>query len=284
MQQFTNDRVPILLYHSIAEKVSPRYSKWAVNPTLFAEHMDYLQKEAYSAFTVSQLVQMTHTLARLPAKVVVITFDDGLDDFYTSAFPVLHQYCLPATLYITTGYVGGVSNWLKDLDEGNRPMMSWSQIAELSDQGIECGAHSHKHLELDVLSLNHARREIIDSKAILEEKLEQPVTTFAYPYGYNSPQVRQIVKQANFTSACSVNHAMSFLKDDCFALSRIVVASSTSVNKFAALLAGQGLPIAPMHERMRTKAWRLLRRLRACHSQNLALFNNERRMATGETN
>jgi peptidoglycan/xylan/chitin deacetylase (PgdA/CDA1 family) len=259
--------VPILLYHSIAETVSPRYKRWAVNPTLFAAHMEYLHEQGYRVFTVTQLVQsMTYAPARLPPKAVVITFDDGLGDFYTTALPLLRQYHFPATLYVTTGYVEGVSGWLAPVDEGNRPMLSWRQIAELPSHRIECGAHSHTHLPLDTLPRAQALREIVNSKALLEDKLRQPVLSFAYPHGYYDRSVYQMVQNTGFTSACGVKHAMSSTGDDRFALARIIVAGDTSVNELARLLAGQGLPMAGRRERMRTKVWRLVRRVRAhCH-------------------
>lgn len=255
--------IPILLYHSVAEKVSKAYRRWAVHPTLFAAHMAYLQKAGYTPFTVTELVQtMIYAPASLPVKVVVITFDDGLDDFYTGALPVLRQYHFPATLYITTGYVEGVSNWLADVGEGERPMMNWQQIAELSAHGIECGAHSHTHSELDTLPQAQAFDEIIHSKAILENKLGQPVLSFAYPHGYHNRTVWQMVQDAGFTSACGVKHAMSSIRDDRFALARIIVSGNTSVTGLAELLAGKGLPISPMCEQIRTKLWRLLRQWR----------------------
>jgi peptidoglycan/xylan/chitin deacetylase (PgdA/CDA1 family) len=125
---------------------------------------------------------------------------------------------------------------------------------------VECGAHSHSHPQLDTLSPVAARDEIVRSKTILENHLGRQVSTFSYPYGYYSSTVRQIVQQAGYSSACAVKHAMSAITDDRFALARIIVEADTDVESLGRLLAGEGLRVAPIRERVQTKGWRLVRR------------------------
>ena len=163
--------IPILLYHSISNTASPSYRSWAVRPERFAEQLEYLHKNSYVALTVSQLVRLIRQPNSFPRRPVVITFDDGLADFYTGALPTLQRYELPATLYITTDYVGQTSRWLDNAGEGERPMLSWHQIQELELSGVECGAHTRRHPELDTLSLDRARDEIAGSKRALENQL-----------------------------------------------------------------------------------------------------------------
>ena len=80
-------RIPILLYHSISEQVSEGFSSWALSPGRFFEHLQYLEIQKYTPLTVSQLVLgLEDPAERLPSKPVVITFDDGLQDFYQNAF------------------------------------------------------------------------------------------------------------------------------------------------------------------------------------------------------
>ena len=253
--------VPNLLYHSIAEAVAPQFSRWVVRPQVFAAHMAYLHDHGYTPITVTQLaIAMTDSSVRLPDQPVVLTFDDGFADFYTGALPALKRYGFAATLYITTGFVGKASRWLYREGEGERPMLTWSQIAEISASGIECGAHSHSHPQLDTLPLGAAHDEISRSKSVLEQHLGRPVQTFAYPHGYDSPAVRRLVQQAGYSSACAVKYAMSALTDDRFALARIIVTADTDVESFSGLLVGRGLRVAPIREQVRTKGWRLVRR------------------------
>jgi peptidoglycan/xylan/chitin deacetylase (PgdA/CDA1 family) len=252
--------IPILLYHSVAENVIPRFSKWAVSPQLFAAHMAYLHERHYTPMTVTQLAQaMGDTTIRLPEQPIVLTFDDGLADFYTNALPFLKRYDFTATLYIPTGFVGGLSRWLRPEGEGMRPMLTWRQIADINASGIECGGHSHSHPQLDILSPAAAREEIVRCKLELEQRLGRLVETFAYPHGYYSLIVRRLVQQAGYTSACAVKHALSSLTDDRFALARIIIARNTDVAGLDRFLTGHGLPVAPLQERLQTKGWRLIR-------------------------
>jgi peptidoglycan/xylan/chitin deacetylase (PgdA/CDA1 family) len=253
--------VPILLYHSIAEEASAQFRKWAVRPRDFAAQMGYLHENGYTPMTVTRLARtIANRRVPLPERPVVISFDDGFADFYSQAFPVLEFYGFTATLYVVSGYVGGSSQWLQSQGEAERSMLTWEQIAELDAAGVEVGAHTQTHPQLDTLAPGIAREQIQGSKLVLEQRLGKRVVSFAYPHGYYSPIVRNIVRQAGFISACGVKHAMSSMNDDRFALARIIVAHGTSISGFRALLAGEGLRVAPVGERTRTRAWRFLRR------------------------
>ncbi len=254
-------RIPILLYHSISEAATPDYQRWAISPATFAEQMAYVHKAGYVPITVTQFVAlMGNQEAALPTRPIVLTFDDGMEDFYTGALPILAGHDFAATLYITTGYIGATSRWLRPLGEGGRPMLGWSQVAEIQARGVECGGHSHTHPQLDTLPHAAARNEITICKSLLEQHLGQEVVSFAYPHGYYSTAVRRMAREAGYSSACAVKHAMSTTVDDRFALARIILTPDVDMEVFAGLLEGKGLVIAPGRERMRTTAWRLARR------------------------
>jgi peptidoglycan/xylan/chitin deacetylase (PgdA/CDA1 family) len=259
-------RVPILLYHSISADATPQFKRWAVHPTTFAAHMAYLQDRQYTPVTVSRMTEaILDPTVPLPARPVVITFDDGLADFYSGALPVLVAHGFVATLYITTGFVGRTSSWLSPLGEGARPMLTWSQIAEIQAGGVECGAHTVSHPQLDIISRARAREEIIHCKSRLEQRLGRAAATFAYPSGYYDVTLRRFVREAGYLSACGVKHAMSTTTDDRFALARIVVTDppDPKLANFDELLTGKGLPVAPTRRRLGTRGWRLARRATA---------------------
>ncbi len=254
--------IPILLYHSISEDVAPKFRMWSVRPKTFAAHMEYLWDNGYTPVTVTQLTAaIANSYTPLPDRPVVITFDDGLADFYTGALPILHRYGFTATLYVTTEFVGDTSRWLHGAGEGNRLMLSWKQLAEIRANGIELGAHTCTHPQLDTITSSSARNEIFWSKEKLEQHLGQSISTFAYPHGYYNSTVRQLVQQAGYSSACAVKHAMSTTNDDCFALARIIVYADTDIEDFGRLLTGRNLRLAPFSEDVRTKGWRIVRRL-----------------------
>lgn len=142
-------------------------------------------------------------------------------------------------------------------------MLSWTQLPELRQLGVELGGHSHTHPHLDTLSRAAARDEVTRCKALLEDELGEANATFAYPNGYSSPLVRRLVRQAGYQGACSVKEALSSTSDDPFSLARLMVRSDTSSADLRDWLTGTTRAPAPKRERLRTRGWRLYRRARA---------------------
>jgi len=269
--EFSSKKIPILMYHSVSCVATPQFKQFVVSPTLFEEHMAYLYQHAYTPVTVTQLVStFAQDASVLPDRPVVITFDDGFADFFTDALPILKQYGFPATLYVPTAFVGGTSRWLQRERETARPMITWDQLIEITKCGIECGAHSHSHPQLDILSNSMAYDEIVLCKQILESHLGQQITSFAYPFGYYTKTIQQLVRVAGYTSACAVKHALSSVTTDPFALARRIVKTNTDVDAFATLLSSRGsLTMATMYMRARTPVWQLVRRSSALTKQSL---------------
>jgi peptidoglycan/xylan/chitin deacetylase (PgdA/CDA1 family) len=255
--------IPILMYHSISSYASPRFRPCIVSPEAFDKHLSYLEQYHYTSVTVTQFVQaMARGGEGLPPRPVILTFDDGYADFYASAFPALQRHGFTATLYIATAFVGGTSRWLRVEKETARPMLTWGQLAEISANGIECGAHSHTHPPLDMLPLSRARDEIVRSKKLLEEHLGQQVSSFAYPFGYYSAHVRQSVQEAGYASACAIKRKMSSLHDNPYALARLAIWPDTTVHDLAATLdTGRGPLVASHLKRARRGVRQYVRRV-----------------------
>ncbi|MDX6664337.1 MAG: hypothetical protein QOG68_543 [Solirubrobacteraceae bacterium] len=251
--------IPILLYHGITASCDPRFGEWAVSPDLFAGHMDHLAAHGYTSLTVRDLVhQVFERRLELPERVVVITFDDGFADFHAEAWPVLRRNRLDATVFVTSGAIGGTSTWLSDLGEAQRPMLTRDQIEELAAAGVEIGAHGHEHFQLDTIPGMRAWRDITMSKYALEA-VTGPVTSFAYPHGYHTAGIKRMVSQAGFSGACAVKDAMSATGDDRFALARIVVRGGTDVETFGRMV--RDVRRKPPGQRIVARgAWRAARR------------------------
>ena len=254
-------RLPILLYHSVSDVAAPSYRPFAVSPARFAEHLSVLSRRHFAPLTVAQAVESRLPGRSLPPQPIVISFDDGLEDFLTGAMPVLEHYGFPATLFVATGYVGKTAKWLGNLGEGDRPMLDWNQLSGLSARGIELGAHTRTHLQLDVISLKQAWAEIVGSKVDLETALAIDVKSFAYPHGYSTPTVRKIVSDAGFTAACRVRHAVSTTNENPFALSRIVVTEEMGEEALLAAVEGESVPVAPPTDALPAAGWRLVRQI-----------------------
>ena len=232
-----------------------------VTPERFAEQMTWLADAGYTTLTISRLISDIRDGLPLPPRPLVLTFDDGLRDFRVGALPVLDRLGMCATLYVVAGRIGQTSDWLDDVGEGDRPMLDWSELRDLVGWGIECGAHTLTHPQLDILPPAQAGVEIAASKAILEEGLGQAVQSFAYPHGYGSAVTRSLVAEAGFTSACRVRHALSSVSEDPYCLSRIIVTEDMDRDALMSAVLGIGLPVAPPADRWLTQGWRMIRRV-----------------------
>jgi peptidoglycan/xylan/chitin deacetylase (PgdA/CDA1 family) len=256
--------IPILLYHSLTTVASPGYRPYSVPPDRFRSQMEHLAEARVHTLTVGELVDiLDEPAAELPDRCVLLTFDDGFDEIHGLALPILDRLGLRATAFVVTGYVGGTSRWLDAAGEGTRRLMSWTQLAELAAHGVEVGSHSHGHRQLDTLSTAAARDEIVRSKSLLEDRLGLPARSLAYPHGYHSATIKRLVRQAGYSGAVGVKHALSHPADDRWALGRAVVGPDTTDETLDAWLAGVGLARSWTKERPVTRAWRLVRRARA---------------------
>lgn len=253
--------VPILMYHSVDESCAPAYRRWAVSPATFEQHLAVIHDRGFEPLTVTDLARRREA-GTLPDKAIAITFDDGLADFAQFALPLLERFGFASTLFVTTGYVGETARWLADLDEGDRPMLDWAGIAALTARNVEIGAHTHSHPQLDLLHLSDARREIEQSKTLLEAHIGREVTSFAYPHGYSTPQVRRVVAEAGFAAACRVADGLGGGGESSLALSRFIVTDEWTAGKIADLLDGSFAPRAPAPDGLAMQGWRLYRRLR----------------------
>lgn len=251
--------VPVLMYHSISEEGQPAFLPFCVSKSQFETELEILAAGGFETLTVSELVRYRAEGIRLPRNSVVLTFDDGFADFHTTAVPMMRKFGFRATLYLTTGFVGGTSRWLASSGEGDRPMMSWDDVRDCSNAGMEIGAHTVTHLALDRLQHDTARQEIETSKRHIEEAIGKEVTSFAYPFGYYSPAVRQLVQKAGFRSACGVRYAPSPAHDDTFLLARLIVRRSCSNANFQSILRGHPPLFETVRDQARSSLWHFVR-------------------------
>lgn len=243
--------IPILLYHSVPREAADRTDRFSVSYEEFATHLDAVLESGRVPLTIGEIAGGLRDERPLPDRAVAITFDDCYDNTH-AAIELICERGLRASVYVTTGQIG------------TEHMVSYDQLqrlAELQD-AVELGAHSVTHPHLDELNLNEIEREVAGSKRQLEQVLGQPVATFAYPYGSYDRRVRQAVLAAGFQSAAAVKNALSHREDDPWGIARWTVGTATDAQQIARVLDGQGVPHAWRHERMRTRGYRTVRRLR----------------------
>jgi peptidoglycan/xylan/chitin deacetylase (PgdA/CDA1 family) len=253
--------VPILMYHEIARPAESA-SRLAVSPDAFAAQLAYLHDEGFTTVTVAGLrAALAGGAAPLPDRAVVLTFDDGYEDFHRRAMPLLERYGFTATVFVTTG-------WIQDAGARSAPrrpgrMLSWSQIAEAACAGIEVGAHSHAHPQLDQLPGRLLREELHSSKAQLEDKLGARVAGLAYPFGYYSAKVRETARVLDHDYACAVRNVIMNPGSDPLALPRLTIRKSTPMTAFQQIAGGRNLPAIFRTDRALTRGWAAVRHTRA---------------------
>jgi len=250
--------LPVLLYHAVGEPADPRFSRWVVRPDAFAEQMQLLADEGYRTLTASAAAEhLRRRDGSSRERLVAITFDDGFADVHATAWPLLRRHGFAATVYVVTGYLGRTSGWLHGVGEGARPMLDSEQVAELSRAGVEIGAHTETHPQLDTVGLRRVTREIEGSRDALTA-IVGPIASFAYPHGYHTAAVRRRVREAGFRSAFAVGDGIATDADDDYAITRAIVAGDTTLEEFARIVAAR---IGPAPRRpVRRAAWRAVRR------------------------
>jgi peptidoglycan/xylan/chitin deacetylase (PgdA/CDA1 family) len=255
--------IPVLLYHGVAPTAPASLQPWVMHPDRFAAHMDLVVERGLTPLTVSELVDAYRGERPLPERPIAITFDDGMADFAEHAWPALRARELTATMYVVAGSIGGEVDWLDDLGDHPPAMLTADEIRALDADGCEIGAHSMTHPELDTLRRRPIGDEVELSRRELSTIVGRPVRSFAYPHGYHDRRVKDAVVRAGYDSAAAVREAFSSRGDDTLALARITVLHDVTVEQLGAVLDGQGHPVAPFPEAVRTKAWRLARRVGA---------------------
>lgn len=243
---------PILLYHGVRTRADAGGGRFEIGLDAFTEQMDLLASSCRRTATIGELLARRRSTA---GALAAVTFDDGTADFYHHAWPVLRERGLGATLYVTSGLVGR--------DCLGNEMLSWEQLEELRDDGVEIGAHGDRHVPLDLVAFDRAAIELVNSKLKLEDRLQRAVTSFAYPFGYHTEQVKGLLPRAGYESACAVKNCLSHPRDDRFALARLTITGHMTPQRFEQLLHGRGAPRAWEGERVRTRLWRAYRRARA---------------------
>jgi peptidoglycan/xylan/chitin deacetylase (PgdA/CDA1 family) len=252
--------LPVLMYHSIAERPGASTRRLSVSPEAFAAQLDVLRRLGCTTLTFAAAGDLLASGADLPERAVVLTFDDGYADFHEHALREIERHRFAATLFVTTG-------WIEDsgVHAAGRPlgrMLTWDQVRDVADAGVEVGAHSHSHAQLDQLADRALAAELRDSKTILEEVTARPVRTLAYPYGYSSGRVRAAVAAAGYDHAASVANALARPRGDRLSVPRLTIRRSTDLHTFEQIVRAEGIARTFLFDRVLTSGWAVIRRTR----------------------
>jgi len=208
--------VPILLYHHVDDQAGP----WHVPKIDFAQQVAYLSESGFHSVSMADYTEAFQKSANLPEKSVILTFDDAYDDAYTNVFPLLKEYGLKGTFFIITGKVGQPG------------YLTWDQIGEMFQAGMEFGGHTVNHPFLTKLAEADAYLEMSQSRLDLQMHLGVPVVTFAYPYNDHDAVLLKIAALAGYKSACIADLHTGDPEPDIYAIPRITISAGESMSVF----------------------------------------------------
>jgi peptidoglycan/xylan/chitin deacetylase (PgdA/CDA1 family) len=216
--------VPILLYHYV--RTNPVASdregfRLSVTPASFARQMALLHADGARAVSMAEVMRALAGGPPLPPRPVVLTFDDGHDDFAYRAVPVLQDNGLTATSFVVPGFLGRSS------------YMTVDQLHAVVAAGMTIGAHTMHHVDLARVSPSVAADEITRSRSVLQQLTGQPVADFAYPYGIFSSRVVEMVASAGFADAATTEPGMRQYASQPFLLRRNEVGGYDTLSSFA---------------------------------------------------
>ena len=232
--QRESDGVPILVYHRVNDNDS--------NPTTltvadFDAQMKYLVDNGYRVIMPDDLLDAWESGKSLPAKSIVLTFDDGHADIYNNVFPILQKYNMRATVFIVTDHIG-----LKDY-------LTWDQARALQSGGyIDIESHTMSYKNLTTLKGDKLWNEIYGSKQAIEWSLKKPAKFLAYPHGKYTLDAEDTCKEVGFRAGFIEDYGLADNDDNPYILTRIPVSGSNSHTLLRFKLRLNGAPIfAPLN-------------------------------------
>jgi peptidoglycan/xylan/chitin deacetylase (PgdA/CDA1 family) len=207
--------IPILMYHYIRVVTDPNDElgfNLSVTPDKFAKDLDYLQDRGYTTINFSDIEN-----GNIPEKSIILTFDDGYEDFYRNAYPELKKRGMTAVSFII-------------VNKNSEGYMKREEIKELSDNGIEIGSHTLSHPDLSTLTKERAKKEITESKTKLEEIINRKVISLCYPSGKFTEETSDIAKEADYQFATTTKSGIGQFKTP-FSLSRYRMGPNTDISR-----------------------------------------------------
>lgn len=225
----------ILMYHHIAPTSSDEQRRWRLTPGELEAQLHHLRAAGYRGTTFDEWRAAVDARQPLPGRRVMLTFDDGYENFAEHAWPLLRQYGFAATVFVVTGLVGATNAW-----EGHQgdvfALMDWATIRTLHGDGVQFGGHSVSHPTLTALRLEQVVEEAASCGATLARELGHPAEAFAYPYGDVDPAIARMVGACGFEYGVTTGGWLAAAGESMLLLPRMEVAGTDSFDTFVSKL------------------------------------------------
>ncbi|HFI0640386.1 TPA: polysaccharide deacetylase family protein [Streptococcus suis] len=220
-QQTEPIKLPILMYHAI-HVMAPEEEANAnliVDPTTFESHLKALQDAGYYTLSPEEAYKvLTENVLPAGKKVVWLTFDDSLWDFYSYAYPLLKQYQMKATNNVITGFT--------EYEQAGH--LTLDQIKEMQTAGLSFQGHTVNHPDLEYSSIEDQTNELTSSKAYLDSQLNQETIAIAYPGGRYSADTVALTEQAGYKLGVTTNNGLASASDGLLTLNRVRILPTTT--------------------------------------------------------
>jgi peptidoglycan/xylan/chitin deacetylase (PgdA/CDA1 family) len=171
-----NGAFPILMYHAIDSDIHFQghpYFETVTSPLNFKRHLMLLKELGFSS------IGLNESIASATERSLLISFDDGFEDFYSQAFPILQETGYSAVVYLPVRFIGKNSKGIE-----GRQHLNWNQVRELHRWGVSFGSHSIDHLDLACQSPQELKKQITFSKSEIENQLGAPIISFSHPFAF----------------------------------------------------------------------------------------------------
>lgn len=228
VKQDTAIHFPILMYHAI-HVMAPEESANAnliVDPTTFESHIQRLSNEGYYFLTPEEVhkVLTENVLPNGNQKIIWLTFDDSLWDFYDNAYPILQKYQVKATNNVITSTVGSQAN------------LSLDEMFEMKNNGMSFQDHTVTHPDLSATDSSTQTTEMKDSKQYLDDSLNQDTIAIAYPAGRYSDTTLQIAENLDYKLGVTTNEGLASADNGLLSLNRIRILPTTTADSIMATI------------------------------------------------
>ncbi len=227
--EVSRPRIPVLLYHRVDTEADRKWRRFCVAPENFAAQMRWLAEQRFTTIHLGQLLDYYRRHLPVPAKPIVITFDDGYFCNYSRAFPIMRQYGFVATVFLLYNFV---RHDLAAPCEGRQSFMAWPEILAMQEAEWEFHSHGLSHRRMPEMSVDELASEIGQSKQLLAAKLGRPVEFFCYPFSKFNLAVRDVVRASGYLGACGGPPFFDGGPRDDFAIGRTEILWSDSLRQF----------------------------------------------------
>jgi peptidoglycan/xylan/chitin deacetylase (PgdA/CDA1 family) len=222
-------QVPILMYHYVGplpENPDQYRVELTVSTQRFREHLEYLASQGYSSVSLYEVNSALLSGTPLPAKPIVLTFDDGYRDHYDNVLPLLREFNFNGTFFVITGYA----------DQGLPQYLSWAQIQEMAQQGMSIEPHTKSHIDLRQRTRDELIYEIVGSVESIQAHTGQSGAIFAYPGGRYDDQTLSVLHDTSVRRAVTTEHGSLLTSDNLYELPRLRISGEMSVTALDQLL------------------------------------------------